>query len=245
MKSDTATLSPTPAFMRWLCRRKGTPFEQAAGWSNADGILLFLRILYRLQRGVWLRLKAPGISFPTLCATGVRIYHAKGLTAGPHLNLEEGCEIVALASNGIRLGKNCTIGRFASIRPTNVLMGPVGEGLQMGDHSNIGPYSYIGCSGKVTIGSNVLMGQRVSIQAENHLFHDMSKPIREQGVKRSAVTIGDNCWIGSGVTITAGLSIGPGTVIGAGAVVTRDLPANVVATGVPARIMRHRDEHPH
>ncbi len=52
------------------------------------------------------------------------------------------------------------------------------------------------------------------------------------------VTIGANCWIGGSVTILPGVTIGSGTTIGAGSVVTRDIPANVIAVGNPCRVLR-------
>ncbi len=52
------------------------------------------------------------------------------------------------------------------------------------------------------------------------------------------ITIGDNVWLGGGVIVCPGVTIGENTVVGAGAVVTRDLPPNVVAAGVPARVVR-------
>ena len=52
------------------------------------------------------------------------------------------------------------------------------------------------------------------------------------------VTIGDNCWFGAGVTVCPGVTIGENCVIGAGSVVTRDIPANSLAAGVPCRVLR-------
>ena len=57
------------------------------------------------------------------------------------------------------------------------------------------------------------------------------------------VTIGNNVWIGANVSIMPGVTIGDNTVIGAGSVVTRDIPANVVAMGTPCRVVREIGEH--
>jgi acetyltransferase-like isoleucine patch superfamily enzyme len=112
-----------------------------------------------------------------------------------------------------------------------------GEGFRMGDHSNVGAFSYIGCSGFVDIGHNVIMGPRVNVLAENHRFESMEQLIKDQGVDRSPIVIEDNCWIGAGATIVAGTRIRSGTVVAAGAVVTKDTPADSVVGGVPARVL--------
>ena len=56
------------------------------------------------------------------------------------------------------------------------------------------------------------------------------------------VTVGEGCYIGMGANIIQGISIGPWSIIGAGAVVVRDIPANVTAVGVPAKVIKTREE---
>jgi acetyltransferase-like isoleucine patch superfamily enzyme len=116
----------------------------------------------------------------------------------------------------------------------------MGEGLRIGNNSNIGCYAYIGCSGHVTIGDNVMMGPNVSIFAENHNFNDLDRPMQQQGVTRKPISIEDDCWIASGTTVLAGVTIGRGSVIAASSVVTQDIPPFSVAAGAPARIIRSR-----
>lgn len=88
--------------------------------------------------------------------------------------------------------------------------------------------------GGITIGDGTLIGHNVVIATLNH---DM-EPLRRSDLHPSPVHIGKNVWIGSGAVILPGVTIGDGTIIGAGAVVTKDVPGNVVAAGVPAKIMR-------
>ena len=91
-------------------------------------------------------------------------------------------------------------------------------------------------SAEVTIGNNVLFGPRVSLYCTNHA----SDPIeRINGAcYAKPITIGDNVWIGGGVNITQGVTIGKNTIIGAGSLVNRDIPANVIAAGVPCKAIR-------
>lgn len=88
----------------------------------------------------------------------------------------------------------------------------------------------------VRIGNHVYIGPNVGIYTVNHA---LTAEQRNEGIMRSLpVTIGDNVWIGGSVTVIQGVTIGDGAVIGAGSVVTRDIPAGVVAAGNPCRVLR-------
>ena len=89
---------------------------------------------------------------------------------------------------------------------------------------------------KVTIGDNVLIGPNVSFYTPNHA---MDAEERKAGHERSLpITIGNNVWISGSVTIVPGVTVGDNSIIGAGSVVTKSIPANVVAAGVPCRVIR-------
>lgn len=89
---------------------------------------------------------------------------------------------------------------------------------------------------KVTIGDNVLFGPAVQIYTATH---PLSAAERRQWLESAKpITIGSDVWIGGGSIICPGVSIGDRTVIGAGSVVTRDIPADVVAAGNPCRVIR-------
>lgn len=101
-------------------------------------------------------------------------------------------------------------------------------------------YANYGCVildvGKVTIGNNVQFAPNVSILTAGHPLHPQSRNSGyEYGIP---IQIGDNVWLGASVIINPGVSIGENTVIGAGSVVTKDIPANVVAAGNPCRVLR-------
>ncbi|MDP3392435.1 DapH/DapD/GlmU-related protein [Sediminibacterium sp.] len=176
-----------------------------------------------------------------LVGCNVSVRYAHQLMAGKDLIIEDNAEINCLSEQNIVLGNRVTIGKHAIIRPSNIYGGAIGAGLKVGDHSNIGPYSYIGCSGKITIGNNVMISPRVSIYAENHVFDEANIPMKEQGVTQSAVTIEDDCWIAANSIILAGVTIGKGSVIAAGSVVTKSVPPYSVVAGVPAKVIKQRN----
>ena len=94
--------------------------------------------------------------------------------------------------------------------------------------------------GGVRIGNGVRIAAYTCINTADHDFRDPTIPIAEQGFLVSGVDIGDDVWIGAGVKINKGVHIGAHSVIGAGSVVTRDIPGDSVAAGVPCRVLRAR-----
>ncbi|MFC9689883.1 acyltransferase [Kribbella sp. NPDC056951] len=109
--------------------------------------------------------------------------------------------------------------------------------ITLGADSTINPFTAV--RGNVTIGDGVRIGAHSSILAFNH-GTTPGEPIFRQPHTSRGITIADDVWIGSGVTILDGVTIGPHTIIGAGAVVTKDVPANTIAAGNPARVLRSR-----
>ena len=125
-----------------------------------------------------------------------------------------------------------------------MLGGPSARVCRLGDNSNIGPYSFIGCSGYIEIGAAVLNGSaRHTCSPRTTTSTHAGVPIKSQGVTRRSITIEDDCWLGAGSTVLAGVTIGHDSVVAAGAVVTRDVPPYSVVGGVPARVLRSRDAH--
>lgn len=88
----------------------------------------------------------------------------------------------------------------------------------------------------ITIGNNCQIGPNVQLLTPTH---PIDPQMRRDGLEAAEpITLGENVWLGGGVIVCPGVTIGDNSVIGAGAVVTKDLPANVVAVGNPARIIR-------
>ena len=115
-----------------------------------------------------------------------------------------------------------------------------GREIEIGNNSAIGLNARI--SGPLSIGDDVMMGPGVSIFTQNHETENIYKPMRLQTAPKQKVTIGNDCWIGANATILPGVTIGNGVIIGAGAVVTRDVPDFAVVGGVPAKIIKFREE---
>ncbi len=108
---------------------------------------------------------------------------------------------------------------------------------EIGERAYIGPRCHIGWA---VIEANVLIGAGVHIPsgARTHGTSDVTAPIRDQPVVKTAVRIGAGAWIGSAAVVMA--DVGCDAVVGAGAVVTRAIPQRAVAGGVPARVLRMR-----
>ncbi|MEV0291119.1 DapH/DapD/GlmU-related protein [Kribbella sp. NPDC050820] len=109
--------------------------------------------------------------------------------------------------------------------------------ITLGSDTTINPFSVV--RGRITIGDGVRIGAHTSLLAFNHGTAP-GEPIFRQKHTALGITIGDDVWIGSNVTVLDGVTIGPHSIIGAGAVVTKDVPANTIAAGNPARVLRSR-----
>jgi len=109
--------------------------------------------------------------------------------------------------------------------------------LTIGADCSVNPFAVV--RGDVRMGDGVRIGAHTSILGFNHRM-SIDSPVFTQGTWSKGITIGDDVWIGSGVTILDGLSIGDHVVIGAGSVVTKDVPGWAVVAGNPARFIRDR-----
>lgn len=114
--------------------------------------------------------------------------------------------------------------------------------LRIGDRTNIGRDNYFSCVGCVEVGADVLTGPNVLIADSYHGYENPDRPIIEQPMAEPRpVRIGSGVILNPNVCVLAGVTIGNRSFIGAGAVVNRDVPANCVAAGNPARVIRHWD----
>ena len=209
-------------------------------WDSWSTLGTFCRMGWALLRGFAWRWRFRKIKGLFLVGRGVTLRQARHIEAGKNFILQDHCEVNGLSQKGLIFGDKVTIGSYAIIRPTNLYGGEAGVGLKMGNNSNIGPYSYIGCSGYIEIGNNVMISPRVSIYSENHNFDYTDRPMIEQGVTRSFVKIEDDCWIAANSVILAGVTIGKGSVVAAGSIVTKDVPPYSIVAGNPAKVIKSR-----
>lgn len=129
-----------------------------------------------------------------------------------------------------KVGKHVNVERGAHISHTT----------EIGDYSGIGENCRL--YGRVVIGDYVMMGRECFIYTYNHETLRTDIPMQEQGgTAEKTVSIGNDVWIGSRVTILPGVTIGNGAVIGASSVVTKDVPPYAVACGNPAKVVKYRE----
>jgi acetyltransferase-like isoleucine patch superfamily enzyme len=176
----------------------------------------YARLLIRLARRRFLttygrRLKLDGLAF-----------------IGPNVVLQIG------KNARVELGRWSWIGHGTKIRSHEGLVS-IGAKTVMGQECTISAYQH------VSIGRECVIADRVMLIDFDHGVVEVDRPVRLQGIYKRDVRVGNNVWIGYGACILRGVTIGDNAIIGTSAVVTRDVPANAVVAGVPARVIRMRE----
>jgi acetyltransferase-like isoleucine patch superfamily enzyme len=213
-----ATLAPPP-----------TPLHVRGAPEPLDGgLLAFLRFARRhrmltpkyarlILRWAWLkvrwrgRLRTDGICF-----------------VGPDVTFEIGPEA------SVQLGRWSWIGHGTKIRAHEGEVA-IGAKTVLGQECTISSFQH------VAIGRECVLADRVMLIDFDHGVTEIERPIRLQGIYKRDVNVGHNCWIGYGACILRGSTIGDNCIVGTSTVVTKDVPANAVVGGVPARVLRMRD----
>jgi acetyltransferase-like isoleucine patch superfamily enzyme len=208
--------------------------------SRWDRVRILWDIGRKVIRGGILRLFLRDVKGLFLVGKHVRITHGRHISCGKMVKFEDYSEIHGLCADGLIFGDYVTVSRGVMIRPSSYYGKDYGAGLVMGEHSSIGPYGYVGCSGKIVIGKNVMFGPRCNLFAENHVFYDIEATIKSQGVNRRGIVIEDDCWIGANCIILDGVRIGRGSVIGAGTLVNKDVQPGSVMVDKRCRCVKER-----
>lgn len=112
--------------------------------------------------------------------------------------------------------------------------------LRIGDKTVFGRNIVVNCYLDIELGSACIIADLAYLTDFDHVFAELDVPIKDQGITKAPVRIGDDVWLGTKATVVCGASVGDGCVIGAHAVVTQPVPAYSVAVGVPARVIADR-----
>jgi acetyltransferase-like isoleucine patch superfamily enzyme len=154
------------------------------------------------------------------------------------LFLGSGLELQIGRQGRIEFGRFVWLGEGTKIR--------CHEGVvEIGAKTVIGQECTISAYKRVRIGEQCVIADRAMFIDFDHGVVEIERPIRQQGIYTRDVVVGSNVWIGYGACILRGVSVGDNSIIGTNSVVTKDVPANAVVAGVPARIVRMRDAPEH
>jgi acetyltransferase-like isoleucine patch superfamily enzyme len=148
--------------------------------------------------------------------------------------LGRGLELKIEPRGEISFGRFVWVGDGTKIRCHEGVV-EIGAKTVMGQECTISAYQ------RVRIGEECVIADRAMFIDFDHGMVEVDRPIRVQGIYKRDVEVGNNVWIGYGACVLRGVSVGDNSVIGANSVVTKDVPANAVVGGIPARIIRMRE----
>ena len=157
------------------------------------------------------------------------------------LNAKDLCfELNQIKSSNLEK-RNSIINKLLGYQPDNLeLLSPFtcdyGNNIVLGKNVFINSNCYFMDGAKITVGDNVFIGPSCGFYTANH---PLDYQTRNQGIEQALpILIGNNVWLGGNVIVLPGVEIGDGCVIGAGSVVTKDIEANSIATGVPCKVIK-------
>jgi len=193
--------------------------------------------LIRAQKYLF-RFKKTGLLF---IGKSVKMEGISNITWGKWVQIGDGTTLSSYGDSILKIGKGVSLGSCSKYIVSSSFIEP-GKHIIIGNNVGIGDFAHIGGGGGVEIGDNTIVGAYLSCHPSNHNFEQLDKLIRLQGVNRIGIKIGENCWIGAKVTILDGVEIGDGCIIAAGAVVNKSFPANSIIGGVPAKLLKTRED---
>jgi serine acetyltransferase len=154
-------------------------------------------------------------------------------TDGP-LFLGRGLELQIAPRGRVEFGRFVWLGDGTKIRCHEGVV-EIGAKTVMGQECTISAYR------RVRIGEQCVIADRAMFIDFDHGVVEVERPIRKQGIYMRDVEVGSNVWIGYGACILRGVRVGDNSIVGTNSVVTRDVPANAVVAGIPARVIRMRE----
>jgi acetyltransferase-like isoleucine patch superfamily enzyme len=154
-------------------------------------------------------------------------------TDGP-LFLGSGLELHVARRGRIEFGRFVWLGHGTKIRCHEGVV-EIGAKTVLGQECTISAYK------RVRIGEQCVIADRAMFIDFDHGVVEVERPIRLQGIYTREVEVGSNVWIGYGACILRGVRIGDNSIVGTNSVVTKDVPANAVVAGIPARVIRMRE----
>jgi acetyltransferase-like isoleucine patch superfamily enzyme len=203
-------------------------------------ILLFTQIPGSL--GFFLRKKFFAALFKragkgVIFGKNLTIRHPQKISFGSNVIIDDNCLIDAKGetNEGISIGDNVTIGRNSSLVCKN---GNIKIGSSVNITTNVN--MICGEDGEIRLGNNIDIGSFSHLSGGTYNYSKADMLPSAQGRISKGVVLEDLVWVGAGVVIIDGVTIGEKSMIGAGAVVTKDVPPNSVAVGVPAKVVRER-----
>ena len=177
--------------------------------------------------------------------SGTLLRHPHRIHIGSNVVISEGVILDARNNDGTDI---LTIGDDVMLA-NNVSLNCKGGQIRIGRNVGLGAQTILHsvANSPLTLGDDVIVGpQCYLVGGSNYRIDDLNTPIWRQGmVEDGGSIVDDNVWLGAGVTVVGGVTIGSGSVIAAGAVVTEDIEPMSICGGVPARLIRRRDEHRH
>jgi acetyltransferase-like isoleucine patch superfamily enzyme len=137
-------------------------------------------------------------------------------------------------------GAEVRYGRFVWIGDGTKIRCHEGE-VEIGAKTVIGQECTFSAYRRVRIGEQCVIADRAMFIDFDHGVVEVERPIRVQGIYMRDIEVGSNVWIGYGACVLRGVRVGDNAIVGTNSVVTRDVPANAVVAGIPARIIRMRE----
>ena len=201
----------------------------AASWVPGALGLLLRKLFYPSLLGSCGR----GVIF----GQGVALRHPRKIHIGDGTVIDDHVLLDAkgVANQGIRIGDNGFIGR-------NSILSCKDGDIVLGSHINIGFNCEIFSSSRVEVGDYGLFAAYTYVVGGGHDHSDLGALMIDQPRPSVGVVIGRNVWLGAGAKVLDGVTLGANVVVGAGAVVNESLPDSVIAAGVPAKIIKRRDD---